>query len=346
MPKARSILKRMRVVKSTRTITRTMEMISTARFKKTHGRVVAARPYTDRLTRVVAEMVEALAGQGIRHGLMDTDPGVKDHVLMVLTANRGLCGSYNAGNLRLAMGQIAGMRQAGRNVLLHVVGKRGIAFFRFRHMPIAGGYTQFDYQPGFAGVSAMADEFMAQYMDKKIGGLSVVYTRFVSAGMQRPTVARILPLSVSKREALKGEARVEGVSPSRPAGVPPAVSGEDGRSREGKMPSRRAGETPATQTPATLRQAPRSQPLYDFVPGPREVLSRLLPATVKLGLYQAFLDAAVSEQIARMTSMRAATENADEMIHALTIRYNRTRQSQITTELAEIMGGRISLEQG
>lgn len=79
---------------------------------------------------------------------------------------------------------------------------------------------------------------------------------------------------------------------------------------------------------------------YDFVPSPQEILDRLLPASVRLRLYQCFLDAAVGEQIARVTAMRAGTDNADDMIKELTRRYNRLRQGQITTELAEIFGGR------
>jgi len=79
---------------------------------------------------------------------------------------------------------------------------------------------------------------------------------------------------------------------------------------------------------------------YEFLPSPAEVLDKLLPSTVRLRVYQCFLDAALSEHVARMTAMRSATESADEMIHDLTIRYNRLRQAQITTELAEVFGGR------
>jgi F-type H+-transporting ATPase subunit gamma len=92
---------------------------------------------------------------------------------------------------------------------------------------------------------------------------------------------------------------------------------------------------------ASPQHAEADEPVrYDLMPSAHEILERLLPATVRLRLYQCFLDAAVGEQIARITAMRAANKNADEMIHDLTLRYNRLRQSQITTELAEILGGR------
>lgn len=271
-----------------------MEMISTARFKKTHDRVVAARPYTDGLTHVVGELAQALAGQDISHPLMQGDAAAGSKAIVVISANRGLAGSYNSNILRLGMEQFRQVKDEGKEPQLHVAGKRGVAFFRFRKIPVVRTYTQFDFMPRYEQVAALADEFMGQFIEKKIAGLTVVYTKYVSAGVQKPVAEQILPLTV---------------------------------------------ET-AVREEKTLAV----QPIYDFVPSPREVLEHLLPAAVRLRLYQAFLDASVSEQIARMTSMRAATENADEMIHLLTIRYNRLRQSQITTELAEIMGGRASLE--
>jgi len=94
-------------------------------------------------------------------------------------------------------------------------------------------------------------------------------------------------------------------------------------------------ESPPPALPVTGEPAP-----YEFLPSADEILSELLPATVRIRLYQCFLDASVAEQVSRMQAMRAAGDNADEMIHELTVRHNRLRQSQITTELAEIMGGR------
>ena len=290
MARARSILKRVKAVTSTRTITRTMEMISTARFKKVHNRVVAARPYTDGMAHVVAELVAGLGGQDASHPLL-TSSGADERAVLVFTGNRGLCGAYNTSVLRLAGRHLDETK--GHPLQLHVVGKRGVQYFRFRRVTVAKSYADFDYIPDYARVSALADEFIAQFIEKKIGSLHVVYMRFVSAGQQKPVVEQLLPLA-----------------------VPKAAVGE---------------------------KAMDSRPVYDFVPSAKDVLAKLLPAEVRLRLFQAFLDAAVSEQISRMTSMRAATDNADDMIHALTLKYNRMRQSQITTELAEIMGGRAAL---
>ncbi|MCE5327275.1 MAG: ATP synthase F1 subunit gamma [Planctomycetaceae bacterium] len=98
---------------------------------------------------------------------------------------------------------------------------------------------------------------------------------------------------------------------------------------------------PMTQQASSAR--PARDP-YEFTPSVEEVVRHLLPATLRMQMYQCFLDAAVSEQVARMRAMRNAVENADEMLHQLMVRYNRARQQQITTELAEIIGGRMGLE--
>jgi F-type H+-transporting ATPase subunit gamma len=95
---------------------------------------------------------------------------------------------------------------------------------------------------------------------------------------------------------------------------------------------------PAGKAPAAEAQTSH-QTVYEFSPDPKTLLDELLPLTVKTALFQAFLDATTSENVARMVAMKSATDNADEMVKSLTTQYNRARQSQITTELAEIMGG-------
>ena len=94
----------------------------------------------------------------------------------------------------------------------------------------------------------------------------------------------------------------------------------------------------ATPQAATKEKA-KVETVYEFSPDPKTLLDELLPLTVKTALFQAFLDATTSENVARMVAMKSATDNADEMVKLLTMQYNRARQSQITTELAEIMGG-------
>ena len=295
MAKARKILDRTRAVKSIRTVTRTMEMVASSRFRKTFDQAVATRPYTDRLSDLVADVLSRGVSSRFGHPLLKNVDDVRRDVLMVLTSNRGLCGGYNQSVIRVAMSRMKQIAEEGYEVRLHAVGKRGVQYFRFRGFDLDRAHMHFDGLPDYHAVGELAEELMQLFLAGLIGGVEIAYTQFLSSSRQKPVISQILPL--------------ENLAPP-PDAVP--TWGERVK--------------------------------YEFLPSGEEVLRNLLPATVRLRVYQCFLDAAVSEQVARIAAMRAATENADEMIRDLTIRYNRLRQTQITTELAEILGGRVGLE--
>jgi len=293
--KARKILDRLHAVRNVRTVTGAMEMVASTQFKKTHKHAVAIRPYTIRLTDLVEDVVRRCGAGTLDHPLLREPIGPHREVLVALTSSRGLCGAYNSRVLALAAERFGQLVVAEYDVRLHVVGKKGIQYLRFRDFRIDREYKHFGSPPDYDRVAALAEELMTAFLDGKISGLEVAYMQFLSAGRQSPAIAQILPLSE--------------IEPSDQAGT-------------------RADEPVA----------------YELIPSPRDILENLLPAMVRLRLYQCFLDAAVGEQIARISAMRAANENADEMIHDLTIRSNRLRQSQITTELAEILGGHAGLQ--
>lgn len=296
MAKARKILKRAKAVGSIRTVTKTMEMVATARFRKSHNRVVATKPFVERL----AEAVKELTASGTEIDTPLLRPGVagKPDVLLVITSNRGLAGPFNSSVLKMAMERLRQLRENGREVQLHVVGKRGIQFMRFRRQSMAKTYTQFDRIATYEQVSDIANEMMALFARGEIASLEVAYMQFVSSGRQMPAVARVLPLT----------------------------------------------ELTTAVEPWTAQQGVRRN--YDLLPSVGQIVDKLLPLSMRMKLYQCFLDAAVSEQMMRITAMRSATDSADQMLHDLTVMYNRTRQAQITTELAEIMGGADGLKEG
>jgi len=296
MGKARKILKRAKAARSIRTVTKTMEMVASARFKQAHHLAAGARPYTSHLSDLVADLI-ARSGEGqLDHPLLRERLQVKRDVLLVLTSNRGLCGAFNAAVLRTASDRLEQLRSAGYQVAMRVVGKRGIQYCRFHKVPLDREYPVLEDLPDHAAVSQLAESLIREFLLGEIGGVEVAYMQFISLARQRPVISHILPLMNLQPP------------PSRlpTAGVPPS---------------------------------------YEFLPSMGKILEQLLPAAVKLRLYQCFLDSAASEQVMRIVAMRAATDNADEMIHTLTIRYNRLRQAEITTELAEIMGGRAGLEE-
>ena len=296
MAKTRNILKRVRAVRNIRTVTRAMQMVATARFKVVHDRVTSFSPFGTNLLEMVADLVlRASAGEKISHPLLVPQTGTRRDVLLVLTSNRGLCGSYNSSVLKLAMNRLEQLRGAHYDVVLHVVGGRGARYLRFSKIRVDREYLDFGDLPEYPQVAALGDAMMSQFLGGKISGLEVAYTQFISGGQQKPAITKILPL--------------EDLPQSSQAGVDASLL------------------------------AP-----CDFLPSPERILRRLLPNTVRLKLYQCFLDAAAAEQLMRRVAMQAATDNADEMTHDLRIIANRLRQMQITTELAEIIGGRAGLE--
>ena len=290
MAKARAIVKRRKAVRNIKKITKTMQMISTAKFQKALKRAVGTKPYTRKVRELVGELAATL-GENADHPLLRPAAGTGKTALLVITSDRGLAGAYNGSVLRLANNFIKTEEAAGRSVELYVSGKKGVAYFNFQKRPIAKRFDQFSDQPAFADVDAVAEDFIRQFTAGGVDSVRVAYTQFISAGQQKAEVMQLLPLA-----ALGGK----------------------------------AGEKPA---------AAKSEVVYEFSPDPKTLLDELLPLTVKTALFQAFLDATTSENVARMVAMKSATDNADKMAKALSMQYNRARQSQITTELSEIMGG-------
>ncbi|QDU28715.1 ATP synthase gamma chain [Anatilimnocola aggregata] len=295
MAKARALDKRRKSIRNIRKITRTMELIATARFKKAMDRATAATAYTKKITEVVAGL--AKAGLQVSHPLLEAHPETKNATLLILTANRGLCGGYNGSVLRAGLARLEELKRSVPSVRVEVSGKRGLAAFKFRKLNVDESYTKFEDQPKFEDVEAIANRFLEMYITGKIDRLDVAYVKFISSSRQVAVVETLLPFDS--------------------LAVPGAASGKDA-----------AGGAKAT-----------GDVMYEFMPSAESILEEVVPASFRAKLFKCFLDAAVSEQIARMVAMKSATENASEMIKSLSTTYNRARQSQITGEIMEIIGG-------
>jgi F-type H+-transporting ATPase subunit gamma len=311
MANRRELVKRRKSVRNIRKITRTMQLIATARFQAAFNRAMATKPYTQKLAELVADLSRA-AGD-VEHPLLATHDDVKRSALVVLTSARGLAGGYNSHVLRAAVTHLD--EQAGRGIetRVHMIGKKGIGYFRFLRRPMDEQTPTFGDRPKFEQVEPIANSLIDRFLKGEIASAHVAYMRFVSAGQQKPEVLRLLPLAEEAGEA--GAAGAGSAGTAGPAG-------------EERAPA--AGER-------------RRSVDYEFSPGPRELLDELLPAIIRARLFQAFNDALVSEQVARMVAMKAATEAAGDMIKALSRQYNRARQTQITMELLDIVGGSNAL---
>jgi F-type H+-transporting ATPase subunit gamma len=165
----------------------------------------------------------------------------------------------------------------------------------------------------------LADNLIRRFTAGEIDAVHVVYMNFISTGVQKPDVMTLLPLAGV-------EESIERISQQ--------VAEKEAQIAAGMLDARRSGADVKTH-----EHAPRERVVYEFSPGAKELLDELLPLTVRTAFFQSFLDASTSEHVARMVAMKSATDNADKMAKALTMKYNRARQSQITTELSEIMGG-------
>ncbi|MHC4695390.1 MAG: ATP synthase F1 subunit gamma [Planctomycetota bacterium] len=295
MANRRVLIKRRKAVRNIRKITRTMQLIATARFQAAFNRATATKPYSEKLGELVANLSEAT--EGAEHPLMQANDEVKRGALVVITSNRGLCGGYNANVLRTAISHLDTAREHGIETDVHMIGKKGINYFKFLRRPMVERITDFADAPRFDQIEPIANTLMDRFVKGEIASAHVAYMSFISVGRQRPVVMQLLPLTRDEQE----------------------------RPDEG-MPG---GTTAGVQ--------------YEFSPPPKELLDELLPATVRVRLFQCFTEATVSEHIARMVAMKAATAAPNDMIKTLTRKYNRARQTQITMELLDIVGGANAL---
>ena len=189
MAKARAIGKRRKAVQNIRKITRTMQLIATARFQSAFSRAMASKPYVENITRLVEELSRA---QGdIEHPLLKVNHQSNKTALLVLTSNRGLCGGYNSALLRAALGYMREQEAAERKVDLNVVGKKGIAYFKFLNRPMVWTETRFESTPQFDEIDKIAERMMAAYVAGQFDAVHVAYTRFHSASVQRPEVLQL-----------------------------------------------------------------------------------------------------------------------------------------------------------
>jgi F-type H+-transporting ATPase subunit gamma len=292
MAKSRAILKRRKAVLNIRKITRTMQLIATARFQKAYNQTLASKPYTKKITEMVSNIARFA---NVAHPLLKSPEQIKHVALLVITSNRGLCGGYNSSIMHLSENFIREQKAQNREVELEVVGKKGVAQFKFLGFPIERVITLPD-EPSYKQIVEITDLYISQFIAGKIDAVYVAYMQFNSTSKQTAKIEKLLPLMIEQNG-------------------------------------------PKAQVPAQENWHFD----YEFSPEADELLVKLVPEAAKVALFQYFRDAAVSEQVARMVSMKAATDNAEEMIKHLGRQANKARQTQITGELSELIGGAEAL---
>jgi len=240
MAKSRDIARRMQSVESTRKITRTMEMVATSKLRRARMRVRQARPFADRLTAVVENLITP--------ELTDLDPllrqpdRIRRAAVMLVTSNRGLCGAFNVNLIRKARELLAELQASDVETEFHVIGKKGISYFRFRNVSMAGTHTDIGDDPSPEDARALIDPLAERFIREDLDAVYVVHAEFRSV---------------------------------------------------------------------------MSNPSADVI------LARLLPLHLVSSMYRALVENAASEQGARRTAMKSATDNADDFLTTLRRQFNR-----------------------
>ncbi|PQM75012.1 F0F1 ATP synthase subunit gamma [Corynebacterium sp. J010B-136] len=316
MANLRELRDRIRSVNSTKKITKAQELIATSRITKAQAKVDAAAPYAHEMSNMMDRLASA---SSLEHPMLRHRENGKVAAVLVVSSDRGMCGGYNNNVFKKAAELEGLLRGQGFDVVRYVTGSKGVGYYNFREKEVVGAWTGFSQDPSWESTHDvrhhLVDGFIAgsegttparqgvNTEDQTVRGFDqvhVVYTEFESMLVQTPRAHQLLPIEpVIKEEELH------------------------------------LGDS-------ALEDTPDAQGLsadYEFEPDADTLLSALLPQYVSRILFSMFLEASASESAARRTAMKAATDNANDLVTDLSRVANQARQAQITQEITEIVGG-------
>ena len=305
--------RRIKSVQQTKKITKAMELIASSRIVKAQRHLNAALPYTRELVAAISAAVSMSAESD--HPLISSRDDHKRAAVLLVGSDRGLAGAFSSNIIREGEGLNAFLAEQGVDPVHFVVGRKVANYYRFRERYVEGQYVGFTDQPTVEDAKEIALGLLASFLSDSDteGGtdeIHVVYTHFLNMGRQEVRIRRILPIEVVE-QVVGPEGTDERL-----------IQGEDAQA----LP-------PSVAMP----------PLYEFEPDPDTVLNELLPRYVENLVYTALLHSAASEHAARRRAMKSATDNAEELIKTLTRQANQARQTEITQEISEIVGGADAL---
>ena len=299
----RELRGRIRSAGSIKKITKAQELIATSRIAKAQARVEAARPYAEEITTMLTNLAGASA---LDHPLLVERENPRRAAVLVVSSDRGLCGAYNANVLRRAEELLALLRDEGKEPVLYVVGRKALGYYSFRQREVIESWTGFSERPTYDNAKEIADTLVTSFMS----GVDDEGDDAGADGILGVDELHIVFTEFKSMLSQTAEAR-----------------------RIAPMVVEYVGEDESTG-PHTL---------FSFEPDPETLFGALLPRYVATRVYAAMLEAAASESAARRRAMKSASDNADDLIKALTLEANRERQAQITQEISEIVGGANAL---
>ncbi len=304
MATQKEVRNRINSVKNVHKITRAMEMVAAARLRRAEERIDAMRPYAQAIRKMTQQVAEA-AGGIPRVKLLEGREQTRRVGLLLVTGDRGLAGAFNAQIIREGTRLRREYSGEGAEVSFSVVGRRGNSTMRFRGENVEHTYVGFTDRPAFANAREISRDLTAAFADEEVDRVDLVYNRYVSPLTQYVRRQTLLPLE---------QAEVFG------EGIPPPEEPADPDLAESHMNA-----------------------YWFYEPDPEQLLPKLFEEYVDLSVYRALLESAASELGARMTAMRNASENAQDMISSLTLEMNRVRQAEITQEILEVVAGAEAL---
>jgi F-type H+-transporting ATPase subunit gamma len=309
MPSLIDIRRRVRAVKSTQQITKAMKMVSSSKLRRAQERIVKSRPYAKEMLRVFNNL--ATRTENATHPLLNDDPESGRTLLIVITADRGLAGSFNTNVAKAALQFTLAQPKdhKGRDVALALVGRKGRDFFMRRGFDVLYEEIGLFQNIKWSHAQAIAQTAIKEFLGPEISSVYLVYNEFRSAISQRVVLEKLLPIPrLNEAEAAA-------------AGKPAASQALDAVSAKAADPSASAAVD------------------YLFEPDPQQLLNLLLPMHVAVQVQRALLESSAAEHAARMQSMDSATRNAKEMVERLTLYMNKVRQAAITREIIEVVSG-------
>ena len=289
MAAGKEIRGKIKSVENTKKITKAMEMVAASKMRKAQDRMRAARPYSDKVRNVAANLGKA--NPEYTHAFMRHND-VKAAGIIVVSTDKGLCGGLNTNVLRAVTQKIRELQGEGQAVQTVAIGNKGLGFLNRVGAQVVSHVTQLGDTPHLDRLIGPVKVLLDQYAEGKLSGVYIAYTKFINTMRQEPVVEQLLPLSAAKMEA----------------------------------DSKASGS---------------HEPGWDYIyePDAKSVIDDLLLRYVEGLVYQAVAENMASEQSARMVAMKAATDNAGNLINELKLVYNKTRQAAITKELSEIVSG-------
>ena len=300
----RELRGRIRSAGSIKKITKAQELIATSRIAKAQARVQAARPYSTEITNMLTELATASA---LDHPLLVERESPKRAGVLVVSSDRGLCGAYNANVLRRSEELFSLLREEGKKPVLYTVGRKALGYYNFRNREVTESWTGFSDRPTYEQAREIADTLVTAFMS----GADDDGDDPGEDGILGVDELHIVFTEFKSMLSQSAEAR-----------------------RIAPMVVEYVGDDEPEDGPRTL---------FSFEPDPETLFDALLPRYVATRVYSALLEASASESASRRRAMKSATDNADDLIKALTLEANRERQAQITQEISEIVGGANAL---